>query len=161
MKRLLQRFLRLGTLQPVPAGMVADKSADFGLIALMSNANAYSQMYASSTTSGTSVDVTAALALAGVLELTSGASGGFTINLPATSVLLSALGRTIPTDGSFCKRISIVNNNVGQTGTLTAGDASTTVSGTATIATDTTRTFLLRVTSATTITITNIGSMSL
>lgn len=161
MMNILRSFLRLGVLQPVAPGMTPDKAADFGLIALMANANAYSQSEEAVTTAGTAVDVTAAQALAGVLIMAAGASGGFTIDLPATSVLLSALGPTIPVDGSFSKRITIVNDNVGQTGTLTAGDASTTVTGTATIATDTARTFILTVTSATTITITNIGSASL
>jgi len=155
------KYLQLGVLQQVPAGMVADKAADFGLIALMSNANVYAALYTTVATAGTNSNLTAVQALSGLLRMTTGASGGFTITLPATSVLISAGGPTIPTDGTFSKVCRFLNDNVGQTGTLTVGDASTTITGTATIATDTRRDFIMTITSPTTITFQNIGSAAI
>ena len=149
------------TIQALPAGMTSDKSAVFGLIALMANANAYSQTLSTITTAGTNSTLTTAQALSGVVRFTSGASGGWTATLPTTKALIAALGPTIPTDGTFAKRISFLNDNVGQTGTLTAGDASTTITGTATFLTDTRRDYIMTVTSSSTITFQNLGSAAI
>jgi hypothetical protein len=59
------------------------------------------------------------------------------------------------------KVINILNDGVGQTGTLTAGDASTTITGTATIATNTRRQFRLTVTGPDAITFQNFGSQAI
>ena len=83
------------------------------------------------------------------------------MTLPSTKAIISALGPTIATDGSYGQPFSILNDGVGQTGTLTAGDASTTITGTATALTDTRRDFFLTVTSASTITIQNMGSAAI
>lgn len=157
--RALRRYLRPGILRALPTNMVPDPSADYGLIALMANANVYSQRHIDLATAGTNSTLTATQALCGLLRLTAGASGGFTITLPSTVVLLAALGVCIPTDGTFTKLLTILNDNIGQTGTLTPGDASTTVTGTATIATNVARRFALTVASGgTTIAIQNFGS---
>lgn len=165
-KRLINylvNFLTLGTITPFPAGMTSDGSANFGLLEFWANANTYAQTLSRVTTAGTNSTLTGAQAVAGALILAAGATGGFTITLPSTAAILSAMGgiNTIPTDGSFSCLIDIKNNAVGQTGTLTAGDSSTTITGTATIATNTTRTFLLTVTSATTVTYENMGTKNL
>jgi hypothetical protein len=161
----LSRFLRRPILAYMPPGMTADSSAAFGLIALLANANAYCGHLTSDATSGTNYAVPANTCRRRVLYLTSGAGGGFTITLPTTAAIISALnnegGNTIPTDGTYGQLFSIVNVNIGQTGTLTAGDASTTITGTATIATNTRRDFFLMVTAATTVTYYNIGSATL
>ena len=83
------------------------------------------------------------------------------MTLPSTAALIAAAGPTIPTDGTFSKICRFLNDNVGQTGTLTAGDASTTITGTATIATDTRRDFIMTITSPTAITFQNIGSAAI
>jgi hypothetical protein len=158
---LLSRLLSLGILLPLPAGITADKSADFGLFGFMNNANVYAATPFDLATSGTNLTLTAAQAIAGALRLTTGASGGFTITLPSTVALLAALGPTVPTDGTFCKIINILNDGIGQTGTLTAGDASTTITGTATIATNTRRQYRMTVTSASAITFQNFGSQAI
>lgn len=145
----------------IPAGLTPDNQANWGLHGLMSNVNNYAESTTAVTTAGTSTTLTALQVLAGMTILNSGASGGFTINLPSTTALITALGMTIPTDGSYAEPIHILNNGVGQTGTVTAGDASTTLTGTMTCATNTTRKFILTVTSATTVTIQNCGSWSL
>lgn len=159
--RLFRRFLSLPSVQPLPSGVTADKSALFSLIALMANVNAYAQTRADVTTAGTDSTLTAAQAIAGSLFLASGASGGFTITLPTTKALITAFGPTIPVDGTFSKLITITNVGVGQTGTLTAGDASTTITGTATIATNTSRTFVLTINTASTVTLQNTGTRAL
>lgn len=162
MRALFSRFLaHLGVLLPLPGGVVADKSADWGLIAFMANANAYATQILTLVTAGTNSALTAAQAICGSLRLTAGASGGFTITLPSTVAILAALGPTIPTDGTFTKTIDILNDGVGQTGTLTAGDASTTITGTATIGTNTRRQFKLTVTGPTTVTFQNFGSQAI
>ena len=148
----------------VPAGIVPDKSAAFGLFGLMANVNNYSEALPPGfgiATSGTNITLTAAQTLVGITRLTTGASGGFTITLPSTTALLAALGPTVATDGSYAEPISVMNDNIGQTGTLTAGDSSTTLVGTMTVATNTRRVFLLTVTGPTTLQINNIGSIAL
>jgi hypothetical protein len=149
------------TIVKIPSGIVPDNTAVWGLLGLMANVNNYSETQTTQATAGTNTTLTAAQALSGGLFLTAGASGGFTITLPSTVALFSALGPTIPTDGTYSEPMWITNSGVGQTGTLTAGDSNTTLSGTMTIATNTTRKFLLTVTGPTTITIINQGSLSL
>lgn len=165
MRNAIGRYLaRLfpGVISPLPPGIVADKSADNGLFALMSNLNNYSEAMSPVTTAGTNVNLTAAQFLAGVTKLNAGASGGFTITLPSTTLILAALGPTVPMDGTYALPVSILNNAVGQTGTLTAGDASTTLTGTMTVATNTRRVFMLTVLAGgTTIAVENIGSLTL
>lgn len=160
-RNFISRLLRLGVILQLPGGMTVDRAAEWGLFAFMANANAYAQQLITLATSGTNSTLTAAQAIAGSLRLTTGASGGFTITLPSTVALLAALGPTIPTDGTFSKVINILNDGVGQTGTLTAGDASTTITGTATVATNTRRQFLLTVTGPSTITFQNFGSQAI
>jgi hypothetical protein len=148
-------------LTPIPAGIVPDKSADFAYFALLSNGNSYCGQLETIVSAGTNSTLTAAQAIRRVVRLTTGASGGFTITLPSTKAIISALGPTIPTDGSYGQPFSILNDGIGQTGTLTAGDASTTITGTATALTDTRRDFFLTVTSPTTITYQNLGSAAI
>lgn len=142
-------------------GLVPDPASNYGGQAAISNANAYTEERIVITTAGTNTTLTPVQVLGGAIILNAGASGGFTITLPSTSAILTLLGPCILTDGTFSMWLRIQNNNVGQTGTLTVGDASTTLNGTATIATNTVRDFLLTVTSASTITIDNYGSRSL
>ena len=150
------------SIAPFPVGMTPDKAANFGLEALHSNINNYSETFQTVATSGTNVTLTTTQALCGALFLTTGASGGFTITLPATAAIIAALGPTIPTDGSYAEPMWVTNVNIGQTGTLTVGDASTTLGASlnATIATNTSRKFLLQVTSPTAITIWSQGALS-
>lgn len=158
MLRRIIEFLRVSLIQPL-AGMTADRSADFGLIALMQNVNAYSEGLATiAGTTTTTLVLTAANVLAKNIVMTTGnITGGFTINLPATSTIFSALGPTVPTDGSFYFPLYISNQGTGQTGTLTAGDASTTVSSTEnTLATNVSGKWMVQVATASTLVITRV-----
>lgn len=147
-------------LMRLPAGVVPDAAADFSHFGLQANANSYCGQLTSAATAGTAYVVPTAV-LPRVQRLTSGASGGFTITLPGTVALIAAYGATAPSDGSFGVPFSILNDGVGQTGTLTAGDSSTTLTGTMTIATNTRRDFFLTITGASTITVQNLGSAAI
>ena len=146
----------------IPAGITPDNSAEWGFFGGAANINNYSETYQTAATSGTNITLTTTQTLCGALFLTTGASGPFTITLPSTVALIAALGNTIATDGTYSIPMWITNVNIGQTGTLTVGDASTTLGASlnATIATNTTRKFLLQVASATTITIWSQGALS-
>lgn len=143
------------------ANQTADNSALFGLMALKSNVNSYCGAIASIVSAGTNVALTAAQTILRLVRLTSGASGGFTITLPSTAAIIAAMGPTVVTDGSYGQAFSVLNDGIGQTGTLTAGDASTTITGTATVLTDTRRDFWITVTGPSTITINNLGSAAI
>lgn len=157
----MRAFLRLGTIYEIPRGVVPDNSALFGVLGGLNNANAYCGHLEVIVTAGTNSLLTATQCRRSVLRLTSGASGGFTITLPATTAIIAALGATIPVANNYGQYLTIINDGVGQTGTLTAGDASTTITGTATIATNTVRDFFVMVTAAGTLTYFNVGSKTL
>jgi hypothetical protein len=164
MKKLLAsivRFLSLGMIFPIPAGLQADSLGAWGLFGLMSNVNAAMPGKNAVTTAGTNTTLTAAQAVGGIVVLGAGATGGFTLTLPSTAAIISALGPTVPTDGSYSELFYVKNDGVGQTATLTAGDASTTVTGNATVATNTMRMFALTVTGPTTVTYENLGTQNL
>ncbi len=154
---MMRDFLRLAVIKGLPGGLTPSHSADYGLTALVSNVNAYAEGLSLITTAGTDVPLTAAQVLSKNIVLASGASGGFTITLPATAKIFSAMGPTIPVDGSFYFPLYITNQGVGQTGTLTAGDASTTVSATeATLATNVSGKWMVQIATATTLVITRV-----
>lgn len=153
-------FFRPAVVFPVPLGITPDKTAMWGMFGLMQNVNKCSQSMTSAATSGTDITLTGAQLATGLTQLNTGASGAFTITTPTASGIVAEFGDTVPLDGTFSKQIDIVNNNVGQTGTLTAGTGVTVV-GTATIATNTKRSFVLRLLNSAAVSITNIGSLSL
>lgn len=131
--RLLRRFLGLAAIQPIPSGMTPAGASDFSLMALMQNVNAYSEEYVSVTTAGTNTTLTAAQLLAKNVLLATGASGDFTLTLPTTARIIDALGPTLPRNGAFYFPLYVANNTT-HVATLTAGDASTTFSGSALMA---------------------------
>lgn len=157
MLKRLRQLLATGVIAPFPAGMTPDRSANFGLEALMSNLNAYAEGLSVIVTAGTNSTLTTAQLLSKNIVLTSGASGPFTLTLPATVAIFGALGGTVPVDGSFFFPLYVANQGVGQTMTLTAGDASTTVSATeATLATNISGKWMVQVATATTLVITRV-----
>jgi hypothetical protein len=163
--RLLRQALDLGLICPVPPGIVPDNSAMFGLLRLLANVNNYSLALSAPINAGAGFTITAAQYNQGVINVTA-ASGGFNATLPTTAQLLSAMGNTVQLDGTYCEPFHLMNNGSGQTGTLVAGDANTTIIGTATIATNTVREFLVTVNAANaagviTITFQNFGTRAL
>lgn len=161
----LRSIFRPAVIFPIPAGLAGDKTGMWGLVGLMQNVNNYGQTMQSAATSGTNITLIGSQMLCGHMQVNTGASGGFTITTPSAGDLVAALGGpgpggTIPLDGTFQKVLNFVNNNVGQTGTMTGGSGVTVV-GTATIATDTKRSFVLRILGSSTASLTNVGSLSL
>lgn len=150
------RFLNLGVLFPFPAGMTPSREANFGLEGLHNAANVYSEGLSTITTAGTNTTLTTAQLLSKNLVFTSGASGPWTLTLPATTAIFGALG-PVPTDGTFFFPLYISNQGVGQTMTLTAGDSSTTVSATEnTLATTIAGKWMVQVVTATTLLVTRV-----
>jgi hypothetical protein len=153
----LRDFRRLAVIKGLPGGLTPDRTADYGHFALVSNINAYAEGLAVIVTAGTNSTLTTAQFLAKNIVLTSGASGGFTLTLPATSAILSAMGPTLPLDGSFYFPLYICNQGVGQTMTLTAGDANTTISATEnTLATNISGKWMVQVATSTTLVVTRV-----
>jgi len=146
------------SLIPIPPGMTADQGSEFSLQGLMQNANAYAEASLTIATSGTNITLTPAQVLAKNLVLSPGASGPFTVTLPATSKIIDALGRTMPRDGSFYFPLYIWNLGTGQTATLTAGDASTTISGDATVADSTGAKWMFRLATPKTLSVLRVFS---
>lgn len=146
------------TVKGQPGGLVPDKDALYGYFALVANVNALvAQGLATIATSGTNTTLTTDQLLQKNIVLTSGASGGFTLTLPATKDIFSALGNTIPTNGTAYFALYIANQGVGQTMTLTAGDSSTTISSTEnTLATNISGKWMVQIATASTLTITRV-----
>jgi hypothetical protein len=163
----LPSFLRPQIIFPIPAGQVADAAGANGLIGLMQNVNNYSESLSSVGTSGTTISLIAQSAivgtgaagnlLAGFVMLNAGATGALTVTLPSTSSMIAALGNTVPLDGSYSEPVHIMNNS-GQTATLAAGDANTTMLGSAVVAVGSVRKLLLRVLNSSNLSITNVGT---
>ena len=149
----------------LPAGITPDKSADFGLFGLMSNLNNYAEALTAPLTASGGIQITAAQYAQGIINVTV-SSGGANVQLPSTAAILGVLGPTVATDGSYAEPFSLMNNGTGQTLTLTIGDSSTTLTGTATVANNTRRLFLITVNAAVTgvaptLTVQNLGSITL
>ena len=157
---LIASFFRLRIVFTPPSGITPDKPGMYGLMGLIRNLNQYAQSLSSVATSGTDVTLTAPQMVVGTVQINTGASGAFTITTPTASAIVAELGNTVPLDGTFSKIVNLINNNVAQTGTLTAGTGVTVV-GTATIATDTKRSFMLRVLNSAAVTLSNQGSVAL
>jgi hypothetical protein len=88
------------------------------------------------------------------LILTGSPGGGVTGTLDTTANILAALNS--PAAG-YSYVLRVINHGLGQTVTLTAGDGSTTINGTATIATNTWRDFVVAVATASTLTLQSVG----
>lgn len=157
----IRSFLRPGIIMGIPAGMQGvDPQGGAGLLpAFMNNANAYAASMGSYATT-TAPTLSAADVVRGIVQLNTGAGGAYAATLPTTAQILGQLGASVRQDGTFTKIVRIVNNDSGQTATLTAGDTPTSIVGTATIATNTARDFAMRV-MASAIVFTNIGSLTL
>lgn len=149
-----------GSIMPVPAGMVADSSALYGLIGMMANLDAI-DWDVLALVGGTSVAITltGAQLANNVIDYSGSPAGGVTLNTPTLANIIAGQPSTMPATG-FNYPLLIINDSAGQTVTLTANGAGVTVIGTATIATATVRLFIVSVTS-TAVNIVNCGGWSL
>jgi len=162
------------TIASLPLGLTGvDPSANFGLFGLWHNVN---------NAAGSRVDVITTTANAIVLSAmdsrngwivvssAAGATAGWTLTLASTADIISVfapLGRSQVAAGSLAATQTVpftklmgVKNLHAQTATLTAGDGSTTITGTATIAQNTTRLFIMTFPTATTILIESLGLLA-
>lgn len=161
-RNIVSAFLRPRNIFNIPAGQQGvDPTGANGLIGFMQNANTYSNSLQSTAASGTAMTLTGAQIAAGIANITSGATGNFTVTLPLTSQIFAALGNTIPLDGSFSKMVFFCNNGSPQIGTLTAGDANQAISGSAILGSNMTRCYVMRVLNSSNISFTNIGQLAI
>jgi hypothetical protein len=165
---LLAAFFRQLIIAPIPQGQQGvDPTGNNGLTGLWSNVNNYAESLSSVATSGTAITLiamgqttgsgVAGNILAGFCVLNAGATGTLTATLPTTSSIISALGPSIPLDGSYSEPIHIMNNS-GQTMSLAAGDSNTTIIGSTSTVTGNVRKLMLRVLNSSNISISNVGT---
>jgi hypothetical protein len=147
-----------------PSGLTPDGSALYGLLGAVQNLEqATGNGFTSVADSTQTVTATAAAVARGILNRTGAPGGAVTETTPTATLIiqaLQALGCVVPFDGSYQFRFRYINNSLGQTTTWTAGSG-VTVTGTATIATNAWRDFLVTVDSSSAVTFTNIGGGSL
>lgn len=142
--------------------LTPDGTAVFGLVGNMYNANATDNAGIIAVPIGTSVAFTLSPAqfAAGVLDISGTSGGAVALTTPTAAQIMSALPASIPKLG-FNFMLYVMNDNIGQTLTLTAGTG-VTVLGTATIATNTDRIYGVCCNFiAGTVTIINLGTLTL
>lgn len=111
--------------------------------------------------SSTTPVLTAAQFVSNIWDVSGSPGGGYTLTTPTAAQIIGALPPTIPKDGQFGFEVQCLNDDSGQTATVTGG-SNVTVLGTATVATNTSRTFFVTVNvNAGTVTMINLGSVSL
>lgn len=145
-----------------PAGLVADNfGPPWGLLGFVQNVEqCLSLGFASTASSSQTVTASAADVATGIMNRTGSPGGAVVETTPTAAQIIAALPNTIPLDGTFQYRLRYINNGMGQTVTWTAGSG-VTVTGTATIATNAWREFLVCVESPTVVSFTNLGGGTL
>lgn len=143
--------------------LTVDNTAAFGLMGKthnLSRANNKDVIGAAIGSSTTPV-LTAVQFIAFLWDLSGTPGGAWTLTTPTAAQIIAALPSTIPQDGTFNFLTWCMNDATAQTATVTAG-ANVTVLGTATVANNTNRLFMVNVNvSAGTVTMLNMGTMSL
>jgi len=168
--KLIRAFFRLGvnttnfsgSLYQVPAGMVADPSAELGLLQGLLNVNEAedADIFALVGGTATAITLTGAQFANQIVDYSGSPGGGVAVTVPTAAQIIAALPPGIPSDG-YSFKWWFLNDSAGQTVTITANTGVTLV-GTMTVATATTRMFVVNVNrGAGTVNIVNIGSMSL
>lgn len=152
-----------GNLFKVPAGYVADAVGANGLFGLMANLDAIDWELSAIVSSATAITLTGAQFFQQVIDISGAPGGGVTLTTPTAAQIIAAIqaaGCVPPGDG-YNYPLMIMNDSLGQTITLAAGTG-VTITGNLTIATATTRHFLVSVNvNAGTVTMVNYGTMNL
>lgn len=167
-RALLAAFFRLGAntttltgnIQKVPAGMTADAFALYGAIGMMANMDAIDWDLIAIANSTTAWTMTGTQFFNQVIDVSGAPGGGVALTLPTAAQIIAACPASIPADGYNFPWL-FMNDGLGQTVTLTGG-TNVTVTGNATVATNTCRHFVCNVNvNAGTVTLVNIGTMNL
>lgn len=151
-----------GTIWAIPGGITPDNVGMYGLFGFAQNVNALNANDLSLLVSSSQTPTLTGAQFDNAILDHSGAPGGaVTLTTPTAAQIIAALPNTIPQDGTCNWRLRYINDGLGQTTTMTAG-ANVTVTGTATIATNAWREFLVNVNvNAGTVTMVNLGGGSL
>lgn len=152
----------VGNVAVPPAGLVPDNTGIWGLWGAMQNVNEGldQDLVAVLGAAATAITLTGAQFINTIIDYSGSPGGGVTVTTPTAAQIIAALPNTIPAAG-FNFFWYFINDDSGQTVTISGG-SNVTVKGTATIATNTTRQFLVNVNvNAGTVTILNLGTQNL
>lgn len=149
-----------GTISTIPAGITPDPVGFSGLIGLIANIDAIDwDLFALVGASSTSITLTGSQFFVNIIDYSGSPGGGVTLTTPTALQIIAAMPASIPNIYNF--PWEFINDASGQTVTLTAGTG-VTINGTATIANNTVREFLVSVNVlAGTVFIRNKGSKTL
>lgn len=145
----------------VPTNLTPDNVANNGYFGFLANSNAQAacSLSAIAYAAATTLTLTGAQFVAGVIDLSG--TGTLALSMPSVANIVAALPGTIPKDGTFNFMTKFINDGTGAVITVT-GVTGVTVLGTATLATDTCREFLVNVNvNAGTVTMLNLGTRGL
>lgn len=150
-----------GNIWVTPTGTVPDNTAMLGLLGGMQNANeALDLDLIAIVSSALTLTLTAAQFINSILDFSGAPGSGVTHTTPTAAQIIAALPPTLPA-GGFNYLLYYMNDGLGQTITVTGG-TNVTVTGTATVATNTMRQFLVNVNpGAGTVTMVNMGTQNL
>jgi len=155
MKFILLKF-RPAIISPLPGGIVPDKTGMWGHFGLAQQVNAAVPNSLTTLASQNTLISLAPVELISARLMIDGAQGsGVTLRTPSGPAIISFLGNSVATDGSFASRVRVLNSTT-QTITV-AGSTGVITRGTMTIADAAYRDFLVQPGSNSTVTITNLG----
>ncbi len=142
----------------MPAGMVADKAANFGIFANQQTGNYdSSSLLAIANGAATTLTLTALQFFNNCLDISGSPSSGLAVTTPTAALIIAAVPNWAP-QGGFNFPLTVMNDATGQTITFTAGANVTLSATTATIANNTSRNFTVNVNvNAGTVTIVGTG----
>ena len=133
MKTLFLNF-RPGIVSPIPGGITPDTSGMWGYFGLAEQVNAaLPNDIATLSSQNTLIGLQPAELISGALILDSAQGGAVTVTTPSGPGIISFLGNSVPTDGTFASRVRVLNST-SQTVTL-SGSTGVITRGTMTIAT--------------------------
>lgn len=149
-----------GDIALVPPGITPDNVGMWGLFGLINNLSLLDGDITPLVSNAVTITLTAAQMTANILDHSGAPAGGVAVTTPTAAQIIAALPNTIPATGCNFP-FFYMNDTLGQTVTLTAGTGVSIV-GTATIASAVNRMYMMIVNvNAGTVTLFNMGAMSL
>ena len=155
MKTILLKF-RPAIVSPIPGGITPDATGMWGHFGLAQQVNAaLPNIITTLATQNTLIGLAPVQLISARLMIDGAQGGAVTLRTPSGPAIISFMGNSIPTDGTFASRVRVLNSTT-QTITV-AGSTGVTTAGTMTIADAAYRDFLVQPGSASTVVITNLG----